>query len=59
MKARDLSFSNFDGTSRVSSRKTNLVEMVDDHGYQAGVDDGLDLVHVPSGDVGQEPDRFL
>lgn len=38
---------------------TDLSQLVDDHGQQASVDDGLHLLLVACCDVGQEPHRLL
>ena len=38
---------------------TDLSQLVDDHRNQSSVDHSLDLLLVPSCDVGQEPDRLL
>ena len=38
---------------------TDLVQKVDDHGYQVGGDDGLHLLLVACCDVGQEPHCLL
>ena len=38
---------------------TNLAEVVDDHGDEASLDDGLHLLLVARSDVGQEPHSLL
>lgn len=38
---------------------THLGQLVNDHWDESSIDHSLDLLLVPSCDVGQEPDRFL
>lgn len=38
---------------------SHLGKLMDDHGDESSIDHSLDLLLVPSCDVGQEPDSFL
>lgn len=46
-------------SSLVLTASTNLSQLVDDHRNESSVDHSLDLLLVPSCNVGQEPDGLL